>query len=53
MKLKDYENAETTNIDFKEKVELNKPKSWLKSVSAFANSTVVYFKAIICISRFC
>ena len=39
MKLKDYENAETTNIDFKEKVELNKPKSWLKSVSAFANST--------------
>lgn len=38
MKLKDYQNTETTSIDFKEKVEYNKPKSWLKSVSAFANS---------------
>lgn len=38
MKLSDYENVESTNIDFKEKVEVNKPKSWLKTVSAFANS---------------
>lgn len=38
MKLRDYETIESTNIDFKEKVEVNKPKSWLKSVSAFANS---------------
>lgn len=38
MKLSDYERVEGTNIDFKEKVEYNKPKSWLKLVSAFANS---------------
>lgn len=38
MTLKDYEQIENSNIDFKEKVELNKPKSWLKSVSAFANT---------------
>lgn len=38
MKLKDYEKVESTNIDFKEKVEYKKSKSWLKSVSAFANS---------------
>ena len=38
MKLKNYEKVESTNIDFKEKVEYSKPKSWLKSVSAFANS---------------
>ena len=38
MKLKKYEKVESTNIDFKEKVEYKKPKSWLKSVSAFANS---------------
>ncbi|MDR2047369.1 MAG: putative DNA binding domain-containing protein [Clostridiales bacterium] len=29
--------AETTEHDFKEFLEVNKPKSWLKSVSAFAN----------------
>lgn len=29
--------AETTDCDFKTAVELKKPKSWLKSVSAFAN----------------
>lgn len=29
--------AETTEIEFKEKVELKKPKSWLKTVSAFSN----------------
>ena len=38
MKLQDYNKVENTNIDFKEKVEYSKPKSWLKSVSAFANS---------------
>lgn len=38
MKLEDYEKVESTNIDFKEKLELSKPKSWLKSVSAFANT---------------
>lgn len=38
MKLSDYEKAETTNIDYKELLEEKKPKSWLKSVSAFANS---------------
>ena len=38
MKIEDYEKVESTNIDFKEKVELSKPKSWLKSVSAFANT---------------
>ena len=38
MQLKDYEKVESTNIEFKEKVEYNKSKSWLKSVSAFANS---------------
>ena len=29
--------GETTSYDKKEKLEINKPKSWLKSVSAFAN----------------
>ena len=29
--------AEATDCDFKEYVEIKKPKSWLKSVSAFAN----------------
>ncbi len=37
MKLSDYEKVESSNIDFKEKVEYSKPKSWLKSISAFAN----------------
>lgn len=39
MNLKNYEKIESTNIEFKEMVEYNKSKSWLKSVSAFANST--------------
>ena len=30
--------AEATDCDFKVAVERRKPKSWLKSVSAFANS---------------
>ncbi|HGD6426507.1 TPA: ATP-binding protein [Streptococcus agalactiae] len=37
MNLKDY-LGETNLYDKKEKLERNKPKSWLKSVSAFANS---------------
>lgn len=36
MNLKDY-LGETSLYDKKEKLETNKPKSWLKSVSAFAN----------------
>jgi len=42
MQLKDYEKVESSNIDFKEKVEYKKPKSWLKSVSAFANTNGGY-----------
>lgn len=38
MRISDYERAETSNIDYKEKLEEKKPKSWLKSVSAFANT---------------
>ncbi len=38
MGLQDYDKVESSNIDFKEKVEYSKPKSWLKTVSAFANS---------------
>lgn len=30
--------AEATVCDFKEALEVKKPKSWLKSVSAFANT---------------
>lgn len=33
-----YKKAETSNIDYKVSLEINKPKSWLKSVSAFANT---------------
>ena len=36
MNIKDY-LGETNFYDKKEKLEINKPKSWLKSVSAFAN----------------
>ncbi len=35
----DHLIAETTDCDFKAAVERSKPKSWLKSVSAFANGT--------------
>lgn len=38
MKIEDYKKVETTNIDFKVDLEKEKPKSWLKSVSAFANT---------------
>lgn len=37
--LENYEKIESTNIDFKEEVEYKKPKSWLKTVSAFANTS--------------
>jgi ATP-dependent DNA helicase RecG len=30
--------AEVTEYEFKSVVQLNKPRSWLKTVSAFANS---------------
>lgn len=33
-----YPIAETTDCDFKVALETEKPKSWLKSVSAFANT---------------
>ncbi len=29
--------AECSDYDFKEKLEVNKPRSWLKSISAFSN----------------
>ncbi len=37
--------AEATEYEFKSELELNKPKSWLKSVSAFANGVggSIYF----------
>ena len=37
--------AETTEIEFKGEVELKKPKSWLKTVSAFSNGIggTIYF----------
>ena len=38
MRLEDYEKIESTNIDYKEKLETSHPRSWLKSVSAFANT---------------
>ena len=31
-------NIESTQLDYKLSLETGKPKSWLKSVSAFANS---------------
>ena len=39
MNLKDY-LGETNFYDKKEKLEINKPESWLKSASAFANGRV-------------
>lgn len=37
--------AETTEIEFKENLESKKPKSWLKTVSAFSNGIggTIYF----------
>lgn len=39
MSIKDYAAAEQTTLDYKEKLEERRPKSWLKSVSAFANTS--------------
>jgi len=39
MNIEELLHAETSNIDFKEALNWKKPKSWLKSVSAFANSS--------------
>lgn len=38
MSLDTYLQAESTVIEFKELLEEKKPKSWLKTVSAFANT---------------
>lgn len=44
-KLKISLSAETTEIEFKEEIEYKKPKSWLKTVSAFSNGIggTIYF----------
>ena len=39
MRIKDYAAAEQTTLDYKEELEERRPKSWLKSVSAFANTS--------------
>lgn len=39
MSIKDYTTAEQTTLDYKQKLEERRPKSWLKSVSAFANTS--------------
>lgn len=38
MKLDEYGKVEGTKLDFKEKVEFKKAKSWLKTISAFSNT---------------
>lgn len=38
MKFEDFERIEATHLDYKESLEKEKPKSWLKSVVAFANT---------------
>ena len=38
MKLDDYKRIESTQLDYKEALETGKPKSWLKTVAAFANT---------------
>lgn len=45
MHLRDFDNVESTNIEYKEFLEKDRPKSWLKTVSAFANTkggTILY-----------
>ena len=39
MKQVDNRNVEATKCDYKLSLESEKPKSWLKSVSAFANGS--------------
>lgn len=38
MNYKDFEGIEATYLDYKVSLEKEKPKSWLKSISAFANT---------------
>ena len=38
MKLSEYNLIESTMIEYKEYLEERRPKSWLKTVSAFANT---------------
>ena len=38
MKLKDFMGIEATHLDYKLSLEEEKPKNWLKTVSAFANT---------------
>ena len=33
---------EASYVDYKERLEEKKPRSWLKSVSAFANTCLLY-----------
>ena len=38
MNIKEIKSMEATYLDYKESLEVTKPKSWLKSVAAFANT---------------
>lgn len=38
MMLNEFRSIEASKVDYKEFLEIRKPKSWLKSVSAFANT---------------
>ena len=38
MKFEDFQRIEATHLDYKVSLEKEKPKSWLKSVVAFANT---------------
>ena len=38
MKFEDFQGIEATHLDYKVSLETEKPKSWLKSVVAFANT---------------
>lgn len=46
--LQEYLIAEATEYEFKTSVEVDKPRSWLKTVSAFANGLggAIYFGVI-------
>ena len=43
MLLKDFEKIESSYINFKINLEIDKPKSWLKTISAFVNNKVMTF----------
>lgn len=38
MDINDFQGIESSFLDYKISLEAEKPKSWLKSVSAFANT---------------